>query len=83
MSQPIAVRLPDELLAEFDALIAARGFDSRADGVRSAVEAYVVQLRRDEIDRQLIDGYRQIPQSQADSREFFQAIDDEPWDRPW
>lgn len=43
MTTQIAVRLPDELVEQLDALVAA-GHQSRSDAVRRAIELYVYRL---------------------------------------
>ncbi len=43
MTTQIAVRLPDQLVEQLDALVAA-GHPSRSDAVRRAIELYVYRL---------------------------------------
>ena len=43
MTTQIAVRLPDELVAQLDQLVVA-GHQSRSDAVRRAIELYVYRL---------------------------------------
>jgi metal-responsive CopG/Arc/MetJ family transcriptional regulator len=83
MSQQIAVRLSDELLADFDAAIALGAYESRAEAVRVAIEGFVAELRSKAVDRQITDGYGRIAQDPSPCLEFFAAIDEEPWPQPW
>jgi Arc/MetJ-type ribon-helix-helix transcriptional regulator len=79
----IAVRLPDELVEELDALVAAGSFGSRAAAVRAGIETLVAVERRRSVDATILDGYRRLPPSNADERAAIaslkDAIEEEPW----
>lgn len=67
MTVQLAIRVDGALLAEVDRLIAARPeLSSRSEVVRRALERVVAELRRDEIDRAIVDGYRRAPQASMD-----------------
>lgn len=83
----IAVKLPDELVRELDALVAQGLFPSRSSAVRRAVEAVVAEQRRAALERAYADGYRQVPESESELAEArrlaTQAIEEEPWEKWW
>jgi predicted DNA-binding protein len=56
----VAFQLPNDLLARVDEL-ASRHSRSRAAELRSAVEAYLENLREQAIDEQLAAGYGAVP----------------------
>ncbi|MDQ3352941.1 MAG: ribbon-helix-helix domain-containing protein [Actinomycetota bacterium] len=82
----IAVKLPDELVAEVDELVADGAFANRSVAVRRGLEAIVDSERRRRLDGAYEDGYRRIPETEQElaeaTRLAIQAIHDEPWD-PW
>ncbi len=79
----IAVRLPAELLAGLDELVASGAFESRAAAVRAGVESITAECARREIDRAIIDGYRRTPTTADElqaARAFLRdSIREEPW----
>ncbi len=87
MTVQIAVKLPDEMVAAVDRLVAEGAFDSRSSAVRHGVAAVVAASRRDAVDRQYAEGYARLPETEEElrqaSRLAVESIDDEPWDRWW
>jgi len=83
MSRQIAVRIPDQLVLELDALVDAGGFESRADAVRRALEALVDLERRRQTGEAIARGYRRAPQSDeeldAAMANALRSIEEEPW----
>jgi Arc/MetJ-type ribon-helix-helix transcriptional regulator len=83
MSQQIAIRIPEHLAADLDSLISSGRFETKADAVRTALEALIDAERRAELGRQIVEGYRRVPQEDADVAAVSQAatrsIDEEPW----
>jgi Arc/MetJ-type ribon-helix-helix transcriptional regulator len=83
MSQQIAIRIPEALASGLDMLVSSGRFESKADAVRSALEALIDTERRAEVGRQIIEGYRRVPQDDVDVAAAGQAaarsIDEEPW----
>jgi Arc/MetJ-type ribon-helix-helix transcriptional regulator len=83
MSQQIAIRIPDHLAADLDSLVSSGRFETKADAVRTALEALIDAERRAELGRQIVEGYRRVPQEDADVAAAGQAatrsIDEEPW----
>ncbi len=67
MSTQIAIRLPDDLLAAVDGLVARGDAANRADAVRTALERHIATLERDRIDAALRSGYERFPASTGDS----------------
>lgn len=82
MTQLVA-RIPEEVVAELDRLVASGSFESRSDLVREALVVYLDRLRREEIGRQIVEGYRRMPQTDeelaAADRMTREMIEEEPW----
>jgi Arc/MetJ-type ribon-helix-helix transcriptional regulator len=83
MSQQIAIRIPDALAAQLEELVTSGRFETKADAVRTALESLIDTERRAEIGRQIVEGYRRVPQDDADvaaaAQATARAIDEEPW----
>ena len=83
MSQQIAIRIPNHLAADLDWLVSSGRFETKADAVRTALEALIDAERRAELGRQIVEGYRRVPQEDADvaaaSQAATRSIDEEPW----
>ena len=58
-------------------------FDTKADAVRSALEALLDAERRADVGRRIVDGYQRVPQDDVDVAAAHQAatrsIEEEPW----
>lgn len=82
----VAVKLPDHLLNEIDALVSRGLYPSRSSAIRTALEAIVVAERRGVIDAAFAEGYSRVPESEDElaeaSRLAIKSIHDEPWE-PW
>ncbi len=82
-TEQIAVRLPRELLADLDDLVARGIYASRAAAVRAGVEAIADLERRRTMDRAIVDGYERVPPavSEIDAAvaSLRDAIAEEPW----
>lgn len=76
------VQLSDELLRRLDERAAREG-RSRSALIRDAIEAYLADEARDEISRQIIEGYERIPETEEEmavaEREGREAVREEPW----
>jgi len=83
MSIQIAIRIPDELGGELEALVSSGRFETKADAVRSALEALVDAERRAGVGRQIVEGYQRVPQDDVDvasaHETAIRSIDEEPW----
>lgn len=64
MSQQIAVRLPDEVLAGVDATVASGRYASRAAAVRAGLNRVLAEEREREIADAYRRGYEQAPQEE-------------------
>ncbi len=82
-TEQIAVRLPSDLLADLDELVARGVYPSRAAAVRSGVEAIAELHRRRETDHAILDGYHRLPPDGAETEAAIaslrEAIAEEPW----
>ncbi len=83
MSIQIAIRIPDPLAEQLEALVTSGRFETKADAVRSALEALVDAERRADVGRRIVEGYRKVPQDDADvaaaAGAASRSIDEEPW----
>jgi len=83
MPQQIAIRIPDALASDLDGLVSSGRFETKADAVRTALEALIDAERRAELGRQIVEGYQRVPQEDADvaaaSQATTRSIDEEPW----
>jgi Arc/MetJ-type ribon-helix-helix transcriptional regulator len=83
MSIQIAIRIPSALAQELESLVSSGRFETKADVVRSALEALVDAERRADVGRRIVDGYKRIPQDDVDVASAHEAaarsIDEEPW----
>ncbi len=82
-TEQIAIRLPEELLGELDALVANGVYESRSAAVRAGVEAITTLEHRRQIDRAIVAGYRRTPptavEHDAAVASLRDAIAEEPW----
>jgi Arc/MetJ-type ribon-helix-helix transcriptional regulator len=83
MSIQIAIRIPDALAEQLESLVTSGRFDTKADAVRSALEALLDAERRADVGRRIVEGYQRVPQDDVDVAAARQAatrsIDEEPW----
>lgn len=83
MSEQIAIRIPDALAARLDELVGTGRFETKADAVRTALEALIDAERRADLGRKIVEGYQRIPQDETDvaaaSQAATRSIDEEPW----
>jgi Arc/MetJ-type ribon-helix-helix transcriptional regulator len=83
MSEQIAIRIPGTLATQLSDLVATGRFETKADAVRTALEALIDAERRAEVGRRIVEGYQRVPQEDADVAAADQAatrsIDEEPW----
>jgi Arc/MetJ-type ribon-helix-helix transcriptional regulator len=83
MSQQIAIRIPDSLAAQLDALVSTGHYGTKAEVVRAALEALIDAERRADVGRKIVEGYRRVPQDEEDVKDANQAatrsIEEEPW----
>lgn len=83
MPEQFAIRMSDELARSLDELVASGRFETRAEAVRAAVEQLVDEERRREVGKLIVQGYTDIPQTEAEVATATQAairsIEEEPW----
>jgi Arc/MetJ-type ribon-helix-helix transcriptional regulator len=83
MTEQIAVRIPERLAADLEELVATGRYDTKAEAIRSALEALVDAERRAEVGRRVAEGYRRIPQEDeevaAATEAAIRSIHEEPW----
>jgi Arc/MetJ-type ribon-helix-helix transcriptional regulator len=83
MSIQIAVRIPTRLAEQLQALVGAGRFETKAEAVRTALDALVEAEHRADVGRRIVEGYRRVPQEEGDVSAAADAasrsIDEEPW----
>jgi predicted transcriptional regulator len=76
------VQLTEQLLRRLDERAAREG-RSRSALIRDAIDVYLADEARDEISRQIIEGYERVPQMDEEfdwgDAEAREAIREEPW----
>jgi len=82
-TEQIAVRLPHELLAEVDDLVARGVYESRAAAVRAGIEAVAEAERSRRIDGAVLEGYRRSPTGEADREAAIASLRDAILEEPW
>lgn len=79
----LVTRIDDELAGAMDALVVEGRYESRSDIVRTAVGELLDRLRREEVGRRILDGYRRVPENERELAEARAAsvalVQDEPW----
>ena len=75
--------MSEERVARIDALVADGAHPSRASVIVAAIDRLVAQLESERIDREIVEGYRRIPQTaeELDWAEWstIESIREEPW----
>jgi Arc/MetJ-type ribon-helix-helix transcriptional regulator len=83
MSEQIAIRIPGILAAQLADLVATGRFETKADAVRTALEALIDAERRADVGRRIVEGYQGVPQEDSDvaaaDHAASRSIDEEPW----
>jgi len=82
-TEQIAVRLPEKLLGELDALVASGVYESRAAAVRAGVEAITALEHRRQIDRAIVAGYQRTPPTALDHDAALVSLRDAIAEEPW
>jgi Arc/MetJ-type ribon-helix-helix transcriptional regulator len=82
-TEQIAVRLPEEILDELDALVASGAYPSRAAAVRAGVEAIMALERRRQTDQAIVNGYRRTPPATAEDEAAIASLRDAIAEEPW
>jgi Arc/MetJ-type ribon-helix-helix transcriptional regulator len=83
MTVQLVTRVPDDLLAAVDKLVAEGVFGSRSEAVRAGLAVVLERQRREATGKAIADGYRRIPQQDDDLTWTDAAsaamIAEEPW----
>lgn len=82
-TEQIAVRVPEDLLAALDDLVARGVYESRAAVARAGIEAVVELDRRRLTDRAIVDGYRRVAPTNAEREAAISSLRDAILDEPW
>lgn len=82
-TEQIAVRLPEELLAALDDLVARGVYDSRAAAARAGIEAVLELDRRRLTDQAIVDGYRRVAPTEAERQAAISSLGDAIVEEPW
>jgi len=87
MSTQLAIRLPDDLLAELDWLVVRCEYSNRTEAMRTAIEAMIRAERSREIDEQYAAAYSRLPQTAEElaglNHQTFVDLDDAAEDWSW
>ena len=79
----LVTRVADDLVTAVDDLVAAGVVASRSEAVRLGLERLVDRYRRDEIGARIADGYRALPQTEAEvawaDESTLRMIAEQPW----
>jgi Arc/MetJ-type ribon-helix-helix transcriptional regulator len=82
MSKMITVRMSEDRVAAIDELVAA-GRASRAAVIVEAIDRLVADLERERIDREIVEGYKRVPETDEELRwaelSTIESIREEPW----
>jgi Arc/MetJ-type ribon-helix-helix transcriptional regulator len=82
-TEQIAVRIPEDLLADLDELVSRGVYESRAAAVRAGIEAVLELDRRHLIDVAIIEGYRRTPPTEADREAALASLRDAILEETW
>jgi Arc/MetJ-type ribon-helix-helix transcriptional regulator len=87
MTTQIAVKIPDEVLARIDEMVAKGLFQSRSAAVRQGLETLLVAHKRRAVDRAFRDAFRENPETDDEMKEAhrlaIESIHDEVWEKWW
>jgi Arc/MetJ-type ribon-helix-helix transcriptional regulator len=83
MSERIAVRIPDRLATNLQAVVESGRFATKAEAIRYAIETLIDEERSRRIGEQIVEGYRRIPQTDEEvasaTKAAIRSIEEEPW----
>lgn len=77
------MRLPEELLALLDDLVARGAYASRAAAVRAGIEVIAELDRRRLVDTAAVDGYRRVPPTDTERDAAISSLRDAILEEPW
>lgn len=76
-------RLEERLADRVDSLVAAGVLASRSEAVRLGLEELADRLEREAVGRQIIDGYRRIPETEEELAWADEALERMVAEDPW
>lgn len=82
-TEQIAVRLPEDLLAQLDELVDQGVYESRAAAVRAGIEVVAELARQRRTDRAVIEGYRRTPPTKLEKAAAIASLRDAIVEEPW
>ena len=78
----ITIRMSEDRVAAIDELVAS-GRASRAAVIVEAIDRLVAQLESERIDREIVEGYRRVPETDEELEwaewSTIESIREEPW----
>jgi Arc/MetJ-type ribon-helix-helix transcriptional regulator len=87
MTTQIAVKIPEEILARIDEMVAKGLLQSRSAAVRQGLETLLVAHKRQALDHAFRDGFRENPETDHEMKEAYllaiESIHDEVWEKWW
>lgn len=79
----VAIRLPDDVLDQLDKLVRPDGYATRTEAIRTAIEALLAAHEKAAVDKEIVDAYIRIPQTDEEVAIAAAAtralIEEEPW----
>ena len=82
-TEQIAVRLPSKQLEVLDDLVERGVYSTRAAAVRAGIDVLVELDRRRRDDHSIVDGYRRIPPTEAETAAAVSSLRDAIAEEPW
>lgn len=79
----LVTRVPAELAAQIDELVAAGVFASRSDAVRRSLEQAIDEHRRRRLGEAIVEGYRRIPPTEDELEGLDAAVREMVEEEPW
>jgi Arc/MetJ-type ribon-helix-helix transcriptional regulator len=83
MSEQIAIRLSNSMIAGLDHLVACGDFPSRAEAVRVAIARLIEQQRRQRMGNTIIEKGRRVPRTGEEIAAGEDAAIRSIFERPW
>ena len=77
MRKQVLVQLHEETVEELDGWASVAGV-SRSELIRRAIQVYLLDMSREEMDRRTIEGYTKLPQDAAEA-EAWAKVSLETW----
>jgi len=79
----VAIRLPDDTIEKIDELVHPGGYATRTEAIRRAIDVLLDAHERSAIDREIVDAYTRMPQTDEEVAIATAAvralIEEDPW----